>query len=74
MINIEQVIKEVALKVDEDVDLVAAVCKHPFITTVNIMKDPTEARDILFNKLFKFKLKRRYKEDKHRPYEGVVHK
>lgn len=32
------------------------------------MQDPTETRDILFNKLFKFKLKRRYKEDKSKEY------
>lgn len=68
MFDIDTVIKEVALEVDESVDLVAAVCKHPFVTTVQAMKDPLEARDILFNKLFKFKLKRRFKEDKSRPY------
>lgn len=32
------------------------------------MQDPTETRDILFNKLFKFKLKRRYKENKNKEY------
>lgn len=68
MFDINTVIKEVSLEVDKDVDLVAAVCKHPFIKTVEVMKDPAEARDILFNKLFKFKLKKRFKEDKSRPY------
>lgn len=32
------------------------------------MQDPAETRDILFNKLFKFKLKRRYKENKYKEY------
>lgn len=70
MIDIEQVIKEVSLAVDKDVDLVSVVCKHPFIHTAKIMNDPTEARDILFNKLFKFKLKRRYKENKNLKYNS----
>ena len=36
--------------------------------TVNIMKDQQNVMDILFNKMFKFKLKRRYKEDKSKEY------
>lgn len=68
MIDIDDVIKEVSLKVDKDVDLVSAICKHPFIKTVEVMKDPLEAKDILFNKLFKFKLKRRYKNNKELKY------
>lgn len=69
-IDLNKIIKEVALSVDEDVDLVSAVCKHPFIQTVEIMKDPVDARDILFNQLFKFKLKRRYKENKTQKYSS----
>lgn len=32
------------------------------------MKDPNNTYDILFNKLFKFKLKSRFKNDKTRDY------
>lgn len=32
------------------------------------MKDDTDTRDILFNKLFKFKLKKRFKENKTQKY------
>jgi hypothetical protein len=32
------------------------------------MKDDLDTKDILFNKLFKFKLKRRYKENKTKEY------
>lgn len=32
------------------------------------MKDEEDTKDILFNKLLKFKLKRRFKEDKSRRY------
>ena len=28
------------------------------------MKDPTNTRDVLINNLFRFKLKKRFKEDK----------
>lgn len=36
------------------------------------MKDPTDTRDVLINRLFRFKLKKRFKEDKqsnYSPYE-----
>lgn len=67
MITFDDIVKEVAKNLDLDKDLVKAVCAIPFKHTVEIMKsDKTE--DVLFNNLFKFKLKRRYKEDKQRQY------
>ena len=68
MITIENVISKVSKNLDIDKDLVAAVCKHPFQQAVDQMKDSEDTRDILFNELFKFKLKRRFKEDKTRQY------
>jgi hypothetical protein len=68
VIDIEQIIREVSTKTGVDRDTVAAICKHPFIQAVKIMKDETDTYDILFNSLFKFKLKRRYKENKTNPY------
>lgn len=70
MFDIEQVAKEVALRVNEDIDLVSTICKHPFIQTVEIMNDPVEDKEILFNKLLKFKLKRRYKLNKTKSYSS----
>ena len=67
MINIDDVIKEVAKNLNLDKETVNAVCKHVFQETVNLMKSE-DTSDILFNELFKFKLKRRYKEDKQRQY------
>lgn len=67
MITLDDVIKEVSKNLNLDKDLVAEVCKHPFRETVNIMKSD-DISDILFNELFKFKLKRRYKENKQRQY------
>ena len=69
MTNIDDVIKEVAKNLNLDRDVVNAVCKHVFQETVNIMKSE-DTSDILFNELFKFKLKRRYKEDKQRKYSN----
>lgn len=68
MIDIEQVIKEVSKRTGIDKDIVATVCKHPFLQTVELMKDDNYTKDILFNQLFKFKLKRRYKENKSKEY------
>ena len=68
MIDIEEVIKEVSKRTNVDKDLVSIICKHPFLQTVEIMKDDNNVQDILFNQLFKFKLKRRYKENKTNKY------
>lgn len=70
MIDIDDVIKEVSKNTGVDRDIVAAICKHPFNCTVEAMKDDTDSRDILFNQLFKFKLKRRFKEDKTKKYSS----
>lgn len=70
MIDIDVVIKEVSKRLNLDKDIVAAVCKHPYICTVETMKDKEDVRDILFNELLKFKLKRRYKEDKTKQYSS----
>lgn len=69
MIDIEQIIKEVSKKTGVDKEVVSVICKHPFLQTVELMKSDS-TQDILFNKLFKFKLKRRYKENKSNPYKA----
>ncbi len=68
MIDINQVINEVSKRTGIDKELVDIVCKHPFLYTVSTMKNDEDTKDILFNQLFKFKLKRRFKEDKIRKY------
>ena len=71
MIDLEKVIREVSKRLNLDRNLVATVCKHPYQCVVEQMKDDEDTRDILLNnfmKLFKFKLKRRFKEDKTRQY------
>lgn len=68
MIDIDSVIKEVAKITGYDKDTVAKVCKFPFVFTEDVMKDKDDTHDILFAKLFKFKLKKRYKENKNLKY------
>jgi hypothetical protein len=70
VIDIDDVIKEVSKNTGVDRDIVATICKHPFLQTVEVMKSEDDIRDILFNKLFQFKLKRRYKENKQSKYSS----
>ena len=70
MIEIDNIIKQVSKNLNIDKDIVDLVCKHPFKYTIEVMKDSEDYRDILFNQLFKFKLKRRYKEDKTKQYSS----
>jgi hypothetical protein len=67
MITLDDIIKQVSKNLNVDREIVNAVCKHVFQQTVDIMKSD-DTSDILFNKAFKFKLKRRFKEDKTRQY------
>lgn len=70
MIDINDVIKEVSKNTGVDRELVEIICKHPFNYTVQVMKDTDDTKDILFNQLFKFKLKRRFKENKNQKYSS----
>ena len=67
MIDIDDIIKEVSKKLNIDEQIVSNVCKHPFKQTVDLMKGD-KTKDILFNTLFKFKLKTRFKTNKKQPY------
>lgn len=64
MINIDTIVKQISKETGYDKDVVKKVCNHVFLQTVEVMKSEDNIQDILFNGLFKFKLKRRYKEDK----------
>lgn len=64
MTDIQKIAKQIATELNLDRELVEKVCQFPFIFTTNVMKDEEDTHDILFNRLFKFKLKRRFKENK----------
>jgi len=66
--NINKTCRELAKKYNIDPTVVHDIVTYEFEYTRKVMQDPTETKDILFNKLFKFKLKTRYKTDKTREY------
>lgn len=56
------------MRTDADREMVEKICKHVFDYTIDVMKNEQDTKDILFNQLFKFKLKRRFKENKTQKY------
>lgn len=68
--DLDKVCKQIAKELNEDYELVRKIVLYQFKYTVDTMKDPNNTMDILFNKLFKFKLKSRYKEDKTKKYSS----
>lgn len=70
MLTIDNVISEIAKKTQIDKETVEIICKHPFLCTVNMMKDEQDYHQILFNQLFKFKLKTRFNKDKTKKYSS----
>ena len=68
MIDINEIIKQVSKRTNTDIQIVDEVCKHVFRFTIDVMKDEQDTHEILFSKLFKFKLKKRFEQDKTKPY------
>lgn len=68
--NLDDVCRKISKDLNLNFDIVRDVVMYQFRYTVNIMKDPEDTRDILFNKLFKFKLKSRFKENKNLKYNS----
>lgn len=68
MTDLDKVCKLVAKNLDEDPDAVHKVAMFQFRQIADLMKDSEDVRDILINKLFKFKLKTRYKNNKQLKY------
>lgn len=70
--EIQQICKKVAKDLNEDINIVYELAKYQFKFVEEVMKDPTDNHDILFGKLFRFKLKPRFinnKNTKYSPYE-----
>lgn len=62
--TIDTVCKQVSLNLNEDEQIVHQIIMFQFKDIVDKMKDLDFNYDILLNELFKFKLKRRYKNNK----------
>ena len=72
MMNIDKVCRQMAKDLNEDPNVVKQIIMHQFQFVVDVMKDEDDTRDVLINKLFRFKLKKRFKDNKqsnYSPYE-----
>lgn len=65
---IDKACKQLAKDLNEDVGTVHNIVMFQFRQIVEKMKDLDNTEDILLNKLFKFKLKTRYKNNKSLKY------
>ena len=65
---IDKACKQLAKDLNEDVDTVHNIVMFQFRQIVEKMKDLDNTEDILLNKLFKFELKTRYKNNKSLKY------
>ena len=65
---IDKACKQLAKDLNEDADTVHNIVMFQFRQIVEKMKDLDNTEDILLNKLFKFKLKTRYKNNKSLKY------
>ena len=66
--DLDKTCRSIAKELGYDYELVRRIVMYEFEYTTKVMKDPDDYREILFNKLFKFKLKTRFKEDKTKIY------
>lgn len=62
--DIEKICKQISDKQNIDQEIVRKIIYFQFQFIREVMQDPEDTHDILLNKLFKFKLKRRFKENK----------
>lgn len=66
--DLDKTCRSIAKKLGYDYELVRKIVTYEFEYTIKVMKDPEDYREILFNKLFKFKLKNRFKNNKTKDY------
>ena len=62
--DIEKIYKQIANEQHLDQELVKNIVNFQFQFIRDVMQDPEDVHDILLNKLFKFRLKTRFKENK----------
>ena len=62
--NIDSVCNKISKQVNLTKEQVKNIVLYEFQFTADIMKNDTDTKDILFNELFKFKLKPRFKNNK----------
>ena len=66
--DLDRTCKQIAKELNEDYEDVRKIVMFQYYFITQVMKDEEDTRDILINKLFKFKLKPRFKENKQSNY------
>ena len=66
--DLNKTCRQVAKELDESYEDVYKIVMFQYYFITQVMKDETDTHDILINKLFKFKLKPRFKENKQSNY------
>lgn len=66
--DFDKICRLVSKDLNEDLDVVHKIVMFQFKQIVESMKNIDDTRDILINRLFKFKLKTRYKNNKSLKY------
>ena len=66
--DLDKTCKQIAKELNEDYEDVRKIVMFQYYFLTQIMKNEEDTHDILINKLFKFKLKPRFKENKQSNY------
>ena len=68
MTDVDEICRQISKTLNEDFSFVKNVVTSQFLFITNVMKDGDDTKDILINKLVRFKLKDRFKKNKERDY------
>lgn len=68
MTDVDEICRQISKTLNEDFSFVKNVVTSQFLFITNVMKDEDDTKDILINKLVRFKLKDRFKKNKERDY------
>lgn len=68
MTDVDVICRQISKTLNEDFSFVKNVVASQFLFITNVMKDDDDTKDILINKLVRFKLKDRFKKNKERDY------
>ena len=68
MTDVDVICRQISKTLNEDFSFVKNVVTSQFLFIANVMKDDDDTKDILINKLVRFKLKDRFKKNKERDY------
>ena len=68
MTDVDGICRQISKTLNEDFYFVKNVVTSQFLFITNVMKDDDDTKDILINKLVRFKLKDRFKKNKERDY------